>query len=116
MLEKDKINLYRAIFYIIVVLSIPVVAYKDYQHWLNPLNLKPEENPKQHDGSQEFTPPRDFESVITPLPAKEGGATIYVTPEQLEKYSNEDDQVEISDISPEQAEEILAVPEIGIDN
>lgn len=116
MLKKDKITIYKCLFYIIVVLGILISAYKDYQTWLNPLGLSVEENPKQHDGSQEFTPPRDFESVIKPLPAEEGGATIYVTPEQLEKYSNEEDQVEVPDISPDQAEEILAVPEIGIDN
>jgi hypothetical protein len=75
-LEKDRINLYRAIFYIVVVLSIPVVAYKDYQHWLNPLDLKPEQNPKQHDGSQEFQRPIEFESSVQPAP-NEDGVTVY---------------------------------------
>ena len=88
MLEKDKINLYRAIFYIIVVLSIPVVAYKDYLHWLNPLDLKVEEDPKQHDGSQEFTPPRQWESAIQPMP-DEDGVRRYLDPWELWQHGKE---------------------------
>ena len=112
MLEKDRINLYRAIFYIVVVLSIPVVAYKDYQRWLNPLDLKPEENPKQHDGSQEFTPPRDFESAIQPLP-DEDGVRRYLDPWELWQHGK---GPEPEEVSPEESKDIVAVPKVGIDN
>ena len=91
MLKKDKINLYRAIFYIIVVLSIPVVAYKDYLHWLNPLDLKVEENPKQHDGSQEFNPPRQWESVIQPAP-DEDGVRRYLDPWELHHHGKDSEK------------------------
>lgn len=92
MLKKDKINLYRAIFYIVVVLSLPVVAYKDYLHWLNPLDLKVEENPKQHDGSQEFQRPIEFESSVQPAP-NEDGVTVYPQSEKEFVMSPEDQQV-----------------------
>lgn len=111
MLEKDKINLYRAIFYIIVVLSIPVVAYKDYLRWLNPLNLKVEENPKQHDGSQEFTPPRPWESAIQPMP-DEDGVRRFLDPWELWQHGKEPEPKEIS---PENPKDILVVPDLGLD-
>ena len=113
MLEKDRINLYRAIFYIVVVLSIPVVAYKDYQHWLNPLNLKPEENPKQHDGSQEFTPPRDFESSIQPMP-DEDGVRRYLDPWELWQHGQDPEPDE--EASPDKKKDITVVPNLGIDH
>ena len=112
MLKKDKINLYRAIFYIIVVLSIPVVAYKDYLRWLNPLDLKVEENPKQHDGSQEFTPPRQWESAIQPAP-DDDGVRRYLDPWELWQHGQEPEPEELS---PEEPKDILVVPELGIDN
>ena len=91
MLKKDKINLYRAIFYIVVVLSLPVVAYKDYQRWLNPLDLKVEESPKQHDGSLEFQGLRDWESVIQPAP-DEDGVRRYLDPYELHKHGEESEK------------------------
>ena len=91
MLEKDRINLYRAIFYIVVVLSIPVVAYKDYQRWLNPLDLKVEESPKQHDGSLEFQGLRDWESSIQPAP-DEDGVRRYLDPWELHKHGEESEK------------------------
>ena len=112
MLEKDRINLYRAIFYIVVVLSIPVVAYKDYQHWLNPLGLKPEENPKQHDGSQEFQGLRDWESSIQPAPDEEG-VRRYLDPWKLHNHGKESEPEEAS---PETKKDILVVPNLGIDH
>ena len=112
MLKKDKINLYRAIFYIIVVLSIPVVAYKDYLRWLNPLDLKVEENPKQHDGSQEFTPPRQWESAIQPAP-DDDGVRRYLDPWELWQHGKEPEPEELS---PEEPKDILVVPKLGIDN
>ena len=113
MLEKDRINLYRAIFYIVVVLSIPVVAYKDYQHWLNPLNLKPEEKPKQHDGSLEFQGLRDWESSIQPAPDEEG-VRRYLDPYEL--YLHGKDPEPDEEASPTKKKDITVVPEIGIDN
>ena len=97
------------LFYLGLVATMVISGCIQYQRWLNPLGMKPEENPKQHDGSQEFTPPRDFESVIKPLPAEEGGATIYVTPEQLEKYSNEEEPKQVEE--PVEQEDIIAVPQ-----
>ena len=91
MLKKDKINLYRAIFYIVVVLSLPVVAYKDYQRWLNPLDLKVEESPKQHDGSLEFQGLRDWESSIQPAP-DEDGVRRYLDPWELHKHGEESEK------------------------
>jgi len=90
-LKKDKINLYRAIFYIVVVLSLPVVAYKDYQRWLNPLDLKVEESPKQHDGSLEFQGLRDWESSIQPAP-DEDGVRRYLDPWELHKHGEESEK------------------------
>ena len=113
MLEKDRINLYRAIFYIVVVLSIPVVAYKDYQRWLNPLNLKPEENPKQHDGSQEFQGLRDWESSIQPAP-DEDGVRRYLDPYELHHHSIEPKPAE--EASPTKKKDITVVPNLGIDH
>ena len=88
MLVKDRVNLYRCIFYITLVVCIPIMAYKDYLHWLNPLDLKVEENPKQHDGSQEFTPPRQWESAIQPMP-DEDGVRRYLDPWELWQHGKE---------------------------
>jgi hypothetical protein len=56
------------VFYLAIVIFIGV----EYQRWLNPLGLKPEVSPKQHDGSQEFQGLREWESVIQPAPDEEG--------------------------------------------
>ena len=112
MLKKDKITTYKCLFYIIVVLGILISAYKDYQIWLNPLGLSVEENPKQHDGSQEFTPPRDFESAIQPLP-DEDGVRRYLDPWELWQHGQEPEPEEVS---PEESKDIVAVPKVGIDN
>lgn len=52
--------------------AIMVFLIVEYQRWLNPLGFKPEANPKQHDGSQEFQHPIDWESVIQPAPDGDG--------------------------------------------
>lgn len=88
MLKKEKINQYRCVFYIAVFLCIPVAAYKDYLRWLNPLNLKVEENPKQHDGSQEFNPHQEWKSSIEPAP-DEDGVRRYLDPYELHKHGKE---------------------------
>ena len=88
MLERNKSDLYRWVFYITLVVCIPIMAYKDYLHWLNPLNLKVEENPKQHDGSQEFTPPRQWESAIQPAP-DDDGVRRYLDPWKLWQHGKE---------------------------
>lgn len=68
----NRANLYRYIFYITLVVCILITAYIEYLRWLNPLGLKPEANPKQHDGSQEFQGLRDWESSIEPAPDEDG--------------------------------------------
>lgn len=95
------------LFYLGIVVTMVISGYIQYQRWLNPLGMKPEENPKQHDGSQAFQPPEEFRSTVQPL-SKDGSATIYVSPEQLKKYSEEEpEQVE----EPVEQEDIIAVPQ-----
>ena len=113
MLKKDKITTYKCLFYIIVVLGILISAYKDYQIWLNPLGLSVEENPKQHDGSQEFTPPRDFESSIQPAP-DEDGVRRYLDPYEL--YLHGKDPEPDEEASPDKKKDITVVPNLGIDH
>ena len=78
-----------------------ISAYCDYQHWLNPLDLKLEHDPKQHDGSQEFQRPIDFESAIQPAP-DEDGTTRYLGPNELEALDGL--TTEIPEITPEDQE------------
>jgi len=78
----------KLIFYSVVIIMIAVSAYTKYQHWLNPLGLKPEENPKQHDGSQEFKPPIDWESSIQPAP-DEDGVRRFLDPWELHQHGKE---------------------------
>ena len=95
------------LFYLGLVATMVISGCIQYQRWLNPLGLKPEENPKQHDGSQAFQPPEEFRSTVQPL-SEDGSATIYVSPEQLKKYSEEEpEQVE----EPVEQEDIIAVPQ-----
>jgi len=101
-LNKDKIPIYKRLVYIIALLGIAISGYQQYQKWLNPLDLKPEQNPKQHDGSQEFRPPIDFESSVQPAP-DEDGVTRYP---QQDRVSGED-EVEIPSLSPEDVKDIL---------
>ena len=75
-------------FYIIVILCISIAGYTDYQRWLNPLNLKLEEDPKQHDGSKQFQRPIGFESSVQPAP-DEDGTTRYLDPQELHKLGKE---------------------------
>jgi hypothetical protein len=56
---------YKVCVYIIVIVAAGISGYIDYQRWLNPLGMKAEVNPKQHNGAQEFTPPTVFESSVT---------------------------------------------------
>jgi len=95
------------LFYLGLVATMVISGCIQYQRWLNPLGMKPEENPKQHDGSQAFQPPEEFRSTVQPL-SEDGKATIYVPPEQLKKYSEEKtEQVE----EPVEQEDIIAVPQ-----
>ena len=95
------------LFYLGLVATMVISGCIQYQQWLNPLGMKPEENPKQHDGSQAFQPPEEFRSTVQPL-SEDGSATIYVSPEQLKKYSEEEpEQVE----EPVEQEDIIAVPQ-----
>ena len=91
MLVKDQVNLYRCIFYITLIICIPIAAYIEYQRWLNPLNLKVEENPKQHDGSQEFNPEQEWKSQLTPAP-DEDGVTRFLDPWELHHHGKESEK------------------------
>jgi len=112
MLVKDQVNLYRCIFYITLIVCIPITAYIDYLRWLNPLNLKVEENPKQHDGSQEFTPPIEWESVIQPAP-DEDGVRRYLDPWKLHHHGKESEPKPKEKVDQK---ELPIVPKLGIDN
>ena len=58
--------------HVVLYSAIIVFLIMEYHRWLNPLGLKPEANPKQHDGSQEFQRPIEWESSIEPLPDRDG--------------------------------------------
>jgi len=87
-LDKNKIHLYRYMIYFMIILGIVVTGYQTYQRWLNPLGLKPEASPKQHDGSQEFQRPVEFESSIQPAP-DEDGVTRYPPLRGLENHGKD---------------------------
>lgn len=82
--------------YATILLMALVAAYIDYQRWLNPLGMNPEQNPKQHNGAQEFTPPVDFESSVQPGPNADG-VTVYVPLEKLHDMAVDTDPT----LSPE---------------
>ena len=86
--------------YAIIVVAIAVTGWDSYQTWLNPLGLKPEENPKQHDGSREFTPPIEWESAIQPMP-DEDGVRRYLDPWELYNHGSEETFVEPQTIENE---------------
>ena len=77
--------------YIIVIVAAGISGYIDYQRWLNPLGMKAEVNPKQHNGAQEFTPPTVFESSVT-LPDGRPTSTLILKEEaeQASELSAED--------------------------
>lgn len=77
------------LFYLGLVAAIVISGCIQYQRWLNPLGLKPEENPKQHDGSQEFNPHQEWKSSIEPLP-DEDGVRRYLNPWELYHHGSED--------------------------
>ena len=111
MLERNKADLYRWIIYTALIICIPITAYIEYLRWLNPLNLKVEEDPKQHDGSQEFNPPRPWESAIQPAP-DDDGVRRYLDPWELWQHGKEPEP-ESEEVSPEEPKDIVAVPKIG---
>jgi len=92
------------LFYLVIAVGLLITSYVEYQRWINPLGMQPEKNPKIQDGSQEFTPPVEFESSVQPAP-NEDGVTIYP---QLDRFSREDDLVEIE--TPD-TEDITATPQ-----
>jgi CRISPR/Cas system-associated protein Cas5 (RAMP superfamily) len=81
----DKI---RIALYTVVVFGLTYAGTKEYLEWLNPYNMKVEESPKQHDGSQEFNPPRPWESSVTPI--DEDGVRRYLNPWELYKHGSEE--------------------------
>lgn len=78
----------KLIFYSVVIIMIAVSAYTEYQHWLNPLGLNPEKDPKQHDGSQPFNPDPEWKSSIEPAP-DEDGVRRYLDPWDLHHHGKE---------------------------
>lgn len=91
--NKQYLN-YKIVGYIIIILLIFTSGWYDYQRWLNPLDLKIERDPKQHDGSKEFQRPIEFESSVQPAP-NEDGVTVYPQLESEKEFvmSPEDQQV-----------------------
>lgn len=85
--------------YIILIVIILVSGWITYQAWLNPLGLKPEEDPKQHDGSQEFNPHQEWESVIIPI--DEDGVTRHLDPYELWQHGSEETFIEPQTIENE---------------
>ena len=77
--------------YVVITIAIAISSWQTYQRWLNPLGLKPEANPKQHDGSQEFQGLRDWESSIQPAP-DEDGVRRYLGPYELHKHGEESEK------------------------
>ena len=73
-INKKQYLRYRIWVYLSVMILIAIGGYHDYQNWINPLGLRPEVDPKQHDGSQEFQVQEQFESSIT----REDGVPIYI--------------------------------------
>ena len=80
----------RIVIYTISVLALFYVGTLDYLRWLNPLDMKPEENPKQHDGSQEFNPHQEWKSSIEPMP-DEDGVRRYLDPYELYHHGKDDE-------------------------
>lgn len=105
---------FKIFIYLVLVGSIATAGWDTYKRWLNPLDMKVEEDPKQHDGSQPFNPPRDFESSVKPL-SEDGKATIYVSPEKLEEYSKEGLETDEIVVEPED-DSLIDFPDIGLDN
>ena len=90
-ITKKQYCRYKAYFYTYIVFMVCVSIYVDYQRWINPLGMKPEVDPKQHNGAQEFTPPTVFESSIT-LPDGRSTSTLNLNTEieQAPELSAED--------------------------
>jgi len=92
LLDKTYYQIKKVI-YILLIVLLPIYYYNWYQHWLNPLGLKPEVNPKQHDGSQEFQGLRGWESSIEPAPDEEG-VRRYLPTDKLEQHGKEEDNTD----------------------
>lgn len=99
-ITKKQYLQYKLWAYAIIGVLTLISAYCDYQHWLNPLDLKPEHNPKQHDGSQEFQRPIEFESTVEPAP-DEDGTTRYLGPNDLKALDGLTTESEDFVMSPE---------------
>ena len=87
--------------YVVITIAIAISSWQTYQRWLNPLGLKPEANPKQHDGSQEFQGLRDWESSIEPAPDEEG-VRRYLDPWKLHNHGKEEDNTATPQILEEE--------------
>jgi len=65
MLSNNKPLIGRIIFYSVVSICVISSSIHSYYDWLNPLDLEEEVDPKQHDGSQPYKAPEQFESNLT---------------------------------------------------
>lgn len=86
---KILLNNIKIVIYVALVIMISYIGTVEYLQWLNPYDMKVEENPKQHDGSQEFKRPIDWESSIEPAPDG-NGVRRYLPPDKLEQHGSED--------------------------
>jgi len=109
--EKEFHSKIKRIFYLGVSVCLLISAIGAYQTWLNPLGLKPEVNPKQHNGAQPFAPPNVFESSVT-LPDGRPTSTINLNTkiEQAPPLTEEDLEVfdelrTIDDLTDEEFQE-----------
>lgn len=90
-ITKKQYYRYKAYFYTYLVFMVCISIYVDYQRWINPLGLKPEADPKQHNGAQEFAPPTQFESAIT-LP---NGRPIIISDDERISVELSDEELEV---------------------
>ena len=90
-LTKTQHLRFKIFIYLVLVGSIATSGWGTYKQWLNPLNMKVEEDPKQHDGSLEFQGLRDWESSIQPAP-DEDGVRRYLDPYELHKHGEESEK------------------------
>lgn len=90
-ITKKQHLLYKIIIYVVTVLIISITGYTDYLRWLNPLDLRPEINPKQHDGSQPFNADPAWESSIQPMP-DEDGVRRYLDPWELHHHGKDSEK------------------------
>jgi len=114
-LTKTQHLRFKIFIYVVLVCSIATAGWDTYKQWLNPLNMKVEENPKQHDGSQEFNPHQEWESAIQPAP-DEDGVRRYLDPYQLHHHGKETEPSTDEIVVTPEDDSLIGFPDIGLDN